>query len=278
MSASSEDRAVHYGRRAPARGLGLRHRPRQLPRVHGRPHPLGGRRAIDRGLGARYRILIHVGSADVGGLIEVVEWNPEGDMAWSSVTGIDQRGPLAPARHLGRRHPGSFRFAYGVAGGGISGLISERVGAPSAAPAASSAPLREREADRWRPEARRSAGAGRRRSAVPAGSPGGRRSPGVRPRRPSASDPGAPRRSASLRARSTFSRTSASARRRASLDALVGLALELHGLLAQAGLGLGAGAGLGLPGDAVGEPADALLGVACGPRAPPPRRAPPSPP
>ena len=45
-----------------------------------------------KGLGARYRMLIRVGAADVGGLIEIVEWRPEGDMAWSSVTGIDQRG------------------------------------------------------------------------------------------------------------------------------------------------------------------------------------------
>ena len=50
------------------------------------------------GLGARYRMLIRVGAADVGGLIEIVEWQPEGDMAWSSVTGVDQRGPLAAAR------------------------------------------------------------------------------------------------------------------------------------------------------------------------------------
>lgn len=83
---------------------------------------------IDRGLGARYRILIHVGSADVGGLIEVVEWAPEGDMAWSSVTGIDQRGRwrLRDTSDGGTRL--EFRFAYGVAGGGIWGLVSERVG------------------------------------------------------------------------------------------------------------------------------------------------------
>ena len=44
------------------------------------------------GLGARYRVLFRVGAADVGGLIEIVEWQPESDMAWSSVTGVDQRG------------------------------------------------------------------------------------------------------------------------------------------------------------------------------------------
>ncbi len=85
--------------------------------------------ARERGLGARYRILLHVGSADVGGLIEVVEWHPEGDMAWSSVTGIDQRGRwrLRDTSDGGTRL--EFRFAYGVAGGGIWGLVSERVGA-----------------------------------------------------------------------------------------------------------------------------------------------------
>lgn len=85
--------------------------------------------AIDRGLGARYRILLHVGSADVGGLIEVVEWTPESDMAWSSVTGIDQRGRwrLRDTSDGGTRL--EFRFAYGVAGGGIWGMVSERVGA-----------------------------------------------------------------------------------------------------------------------------------------------------
>ena len=44
------------------------------------------------GLGARYRMLIQVGSAEVGGLIEIVEFSEERDMAWSSVTGVDQRG------------------------------------------------------------------------------------------------------------------------------------------------------------------------------------------
>ena len=44
------------------------------------------------GLGARRRMLIKAGSAEVGGLIEMVEWDEPNDLAWSSVTGIDQRG------------------------------------------------------------------------------------------------------------------------------------------------------------------------------------------
>jgi uncharacterized membrane protein len=80
-----------------------------------------------KGLGARYRMLLRVGAADVGGLIEIVEWRPDSDMAWSSVTGVDQRGRWR-LRELGDgRTRVTFRFAYGVAGGGLAGLIAERV-------------------------------------------------------------------------------------------------------------------------------------------------------
>ena len=44
------------------------------------------------GLGTRYRMLMEVGSAQVGGLIEVVEYHDCLDLAWTSITGIDQRG------------------------------------------------------------------------------------------------------------------------------------------------------------------------------------------
>jgi carbon monoxide dehydrogenase subunit G len=82
-----------------------------------------------RGLGARYRMLIQVGSAEVGGLIEVVEWKPSRNMAWSSVTGVDQRGRWM-LRDAGEgRTRVTFRFAYGVAGGGLAGLVAERVAA-----------------------------------------------------------------------------------------------------------------------------------------------------
>ena len=35
---------------------------------------------------------MRAGSAEIGGLVEVVEWDEGRDMAWTSVTGIDQRG------------------------------------------------------------------------------------------------------------------------------------------------------------------------------------------
>src|SRR3954454_14076040 len=45
-----------------------------------------------RGTGARYTMHMSVGSAHVGGLVEIVEYDEPNDMAWTSVTGIDQRG------------------------------------------------------------------------------------------------------------------------------------------------------------------------------------------
>ncbi len=83
------------------------------------------------GLGARYRMLMRVGSAETGGLVEIVECSPERDMAWSSVTGVDQRGRWRLREIAPDRTRVEFRFAYGVAGAGITGYISERVAAPS---------------------------------------------------------------------------------------------------------------------------------------------------
>lgn len=83
------------------------------------------------GLGARYRMLIQVGSAEIGGLIEVVEFTAQRDMAWSSVTGVDQRGRWRLREISDGRTRVELRFAYGVAGAGIPGYISELVAAPS---------------------------------------------------------------------------------------------------------------------------------------------------
>jgi len=91
------------------------------------------------GLGARYRMLMHVGSAEVGGLVEVVEHDPCRDMAWVSVVGIDQRGRW---RLRERRRNGAgaaapaltrveLRLSYGVAGSGVFGWLAEHVAAPT---------------------------------------------------------------------------------------------------------------------------------------------------
>jgi uncharacterized membrane protein len=82
------------------------------------------------GVGARYRMLLRIGSAEVGGLIEIVEWDPPRELAWTSITGVDQRGRwrLRPASD--GRTRAEIRLAAGVAGSGIAGWIAERIAQP----------------------------------------------------------------------------------------------------------------------------------------------------
>ncbi|MBA3329227.1 MAG: SRPBCC family protein, partial [Solirubrobacterales bacterium] len=86
----------------------------------------------DRGIGARYQTLMRVRSAEVGGLVEVVEWDEPYDLAWTSVTGIDQRGRWRLRQRAGSlRTRVEFRLSYGVAGAGIGGWLAEHIAAPT---------------------------------------------------------------------------------------------------------------------------------------------------
>lgn len=82
------------------------------------------------GLGARYLIRMRVGSADVGGLIEIVEFDPPSELAWSSVTGVDHRGRwrLRPSDH-GRRTQLELRVTYHAAGG-VMALLADILAFP----------------------------------------------------------------------------------------------------------------------------------------------------
>jgi uncharacterized membrane protein len=82
------------------------------------------------GLGARYRILFRIGAAEIGGLIEIVEWDDARELAWTSVLGIDQRGRWRLRELPGGRTRVELRMAYGVAGSGPWGWVAERVAAP----------------------------------------------------------------------------------------------------------------------------------------------------
>jgi len=87
-----------------------------------------------RGCGARYRTLMRVGSAEVGGLVEVVEHEEPRDLAWTSVTGVDQRGRWRlreRERGNGARTHVELRLQYGVAGAGLLGWVAEQVAAPA---------------------------------------------------------------------------------------------------------------------------------------------------
>jgi uncharacterized membrane protein len=83
------------------------------------------------GMGARYRTLMRVGSAEVGGLVEIVEWDERCDLAWTSVTGVDQRGRWRLRARPDDHTDVELRLAYGVAGAGILGWIAEHVAAPT---------------------------------------------------------------------------------------------------------------------------------------------------
>jgi uncharacterized membrane protein len=83
------------------------------------------------GLGARYRMLFRVGSAEVGGLIELVEFSRPNEMAWTSITGLDQRGRWRLREASDGRTRVELRLSYGVAGAGLSGWLAERIAAPT---------------------------------------------------------------------------------------------------------------------------------------------------
>jgi uncharacterized membrane protein len=83
------------------------------------------------GLGARYRVLQRIGSAEVGGLIEIVEWDPPRELAWTSITGVDQRGRWRLRSVASGRTNVEIRLAAGVAGSGVWGWLAERIAQPT---------------------------------------------------------------------------------------------------------------------------------------------------
>src|SRR5512144_1460055 len=64
------------------------------------------------GLGARYLMGMRIGSVELGGLIEVVEFDPPIDLAWSGVTGVDQRGRWRLRRREGGGTCVELRLTY----------------------------------------------------------------------------------------------------------------------------------------------------------------------
>jgi acyl-CoA synthetase (AMP-forming)/AMP-acid ligase II len=78
------------------------------------------------GVGARYAMRMRVGSADVGGEVEVVEYQPGCDLAWTGVTGIEQRGRW----RVREVEPGVSRVTLRIAyqsPGGLTGLVADRL-------------------------------------------------------------------------------------------------------------------------------------------------------
>lgn len=82
-----------------------------------------------RGLGARYLMRMAIGSAELGGLVEVVEYDELRDMAWTSVTGIDHRGRWRLRERGRNRTVVTFRLSWN-APGGLLGWMSDQISSP----------------------------------------------------------------------------------------------------------------------------------------------------
>jgi uncharacterized membrane protein len=79
-------------------------------------------------VGSRYTVHWKIGSVPIGGVVEVVEFDPARDLAWIGITGITLRGRFRLRDCPDGRTKVTFRLAY-EAPGGLLGLIADRVAA-----------------------------------------------------------------------------------------------------------------------------------------------------
>lgn len=77
---------------------------------------------------ARFQISIEVRSIDLGGVVEVVEWDPPHQFTWTSITGIDQRGRWI-LRDCGSKTKATVRASYQVPGG-VLALVASQLSKP----------------------------------------------------------------------------------------------------------------------------------------------------
>ncbi len=80
-------------------------------------------------IGARYEMRVRVGSANVGGLVEIVEYYECCDIVWTSVTGVEQRGRLRVRSNGDGRTRLTMRMSYG-APGVLWGTLAELLSGP----------------------------------------------------------------------------------------------------------------------------------------------------
>jgi uncharacterized membrane protein len=78
------------------------------------------------GVGARYTVHWKIGSVPVGGLVEVVEFDENRDLAWVGITGINLRGRIRLRDADEGQTKVTFRLSY-QAPGGILGYIADRI-------------------------------------------------------------------------------------------------------------------------------------------------------
>jgi acyl-CoA synthetase (AMP-forming)/AMP-acid ligase II/uncharacterized membrane protein len=90
------------------------------------------RKNDEEGLGARFALRMRIGSADVGGLTEIVECDEHADMAWTSITGIDHRVRWRLREADDGRTKVVLRLSWDSPGG-LLGSAADRVAAPMVA-------------------------------------------------------------------------------------------------------------------------------------------------
>ena len=83
---------------------------------------------------ARFNVGIHIGSIDLGGVIEFVEWDPPHEFAWTNITGIDQRGrwilrDCSPKSKATEATDATLRVSVQVPGG-VLALVAAQLGRP----------------------------------------------------------------------------------------------------------------------------------------------------
>jgi acyl-CoA synthetase (AMP-forming)/AMP-acid ligase II/carbon monoxide dehydrogenase subunit G len=90
------------------------------------------RKNKEEALGARFALRMRIGSADVGGLIEVVECDENADMAWTSITGIDHRVRWRLREADDGRTRVTLRLSWDSPGG-LLGNVADRLARPMVA-------------------------------------------------------------------------------------------------------------------------------------------------
>jgi uncharacterized membrane protein len=80
------------------------------------------------GAGSRYTVHWKIGSVPIGGTIELVEFDPPGELTWVGITGVSQRGRFRLRQTDDGRTKVTFRLSYESAGN-LLGLIADRVAA-----------------------------------------------------------------------------------------------------------------------------------------------------
>jgi acyl-CoA synthetase (AMP-forming)/AMP-acid ligase II/uncharacterized protein YndB with AHSA1/START domain len=78
------------------------------------------------GEGAQYRVLLHVGAVPVGGDVQVVDWQPGRELAWTALRGVDHRFRLRLREADGGCTRLTLRFGFSAPGllGGLADLAA----------------------------------------------------------------------------------------------------------------------------------------------------------